>query len=67
MRIEAKKDWEEAKRFNVLQLRLMKKCVDQIKKKTDNGLLEENEIQENKTKFFLQFVLSCVDTAATIS
>lgn len=67
MRIEAKKDWEEAKRFNVLQLRLMKKCVDQIKKKTDNCLLEENEIQENKTKFFLQFVLSCVDTAATIS
>lgn len=42
-------------------------CSSDLKKKTDSCLMEENEIQESKTKFFLQFVLSCVDTAATIS
>lgn len=44
----------------------MKKSVDQEKKIPDNCLLEENEIPESKMKFFLQFVLSLIDTAATM-
>lgn len=52
MRIEAKKDWEEAKRFNVLQLRLMKKCVDQIKKKQTTAYWKKMKSKKIKQNSF---------------
>lgn len=41
-------------------------CWSEKKKFQINCLLEENEIPESKMKFFLQFVLSLIDTAATM-